>query len=73
MASHSAPAHRSPAATAILRLLRQSWSDLLRTEQLIATSNTVPNDTARREASDQVLAARNLLEGVGQLLRRELR
>jgi len=73
MATSDAPPQRSPAGEAILRLLRQDWGDLMRIETLIATSNTVPNDTARREAQEQVLAARQLLEGVGQLLRRELR
>lgn len=63
----------TPVGQAILRLLRQAWVDLLRTEQLVATSATIPNDALRKEAEDMLLAARQLVAGVGELLRREVR
>jgi hypothetical protein len=66
-------APRSRTGEAILRLLRQSWVDLLRVQHLVVTSNTIRNDDVRRQAHEQVLAARQLLEGVGELLRREVR
>lgn len=64
---------RTPVGEAILRLLRQAWVDLLRTEQLVATSATIPNDALRKEAAEMLLAARQLVAGVGELLRREVR
>lgn len=63
----------TPVGQAILRLLRQAWVDLLRTEQLVATSATIPNDALRKEAAEMLLAARQLVAGVGELLRREVR
>jgi hypothetical protein len=73
MATSSVPERRSQVGDAILRLLRQDWGDLTRVEALLATSATVPNDTIREEARRQVVAARELLEGVGELLRQEAR
>jgi hypothetical protein len=56
-------------ADAVLRQLRQAWDTLHRAERIIAGSAAIPSEAARQEAVAQVAAARQLIHGVGELLR----